>query len=98
MNNQRKTVIAGIGKYQKSQKSALRRARAPEHRDRQARADRLRPTRRPPPTSPGPGEFQWAQRIFQERQQSIPLACELPALIEERLYELASSIRGLMKA
>ena len=50
INNQRKTVITGIDKYQKSQRGALRGARAPEHGDRRARAARHHPTRRLPPT------------------------------------------------
>lgn len=38
----------------------------------------------------------WEVRIFQERQQNIPLACEIPVMIEARAFELGREIRGLM--
>ena len=39
---------------------------------------------------------QWDVRVFTERQQSIPLACEVPVLIEQRLFELGRAIRTHM--
>ena len=39
---------------------------------------------------------QWDVRVFTERQQSIPLACEVPVLIEQRLFELGRAIRAHM--
>lgn len=97
VNNQRKTVITGIGRYQKSQKqrSAELERQGVEiaKLEQQASSDEKAAT----DLASAQEKFQWAQRIFQERQQSIPLACELPVVIEERLYELARSIRGLMK-
>jgi hypothetical protein len=38
----------------------------------------------------------WDVRIFSERQQSLPLACEVPVLIEQRLFELGREIRSRM--
>jgi hypothetical protein len=35
-------------------------------------------------------------RVFSERQQSLPLACEVPVLIEQRLFELGREIRSRM--
>jgi hypothetical protein len=97
VNNQRKTVITGIGKYQKSQRersaelerqgTEISKLEQADPSDEKAAAD----------LATAQEHFQWAQRIFQERQQSIPLACELPILIEERLYALARSIRSQMK-
>jgi hypothetical protein len=34
--------------------------------------------------------------VFQERQQNIPIACEIPVLVEQRIFALAQSIRALM--
>ena len=31
--------------------------------------------------------YNWDVRVFTERQQSLPLACEVPILIEQRLFE-----------
>jgi hypothetical protein len=97
MSGQRRTVMAGIEKYQKSQQD-----RAKEL-ERQSTAIAELERKQPPGTTEDTPEiaavrekFNWAQRIFQERQSSIPLACELPVLIEERLYALTRTIRGLM--
>ena len=42
-------------------------------------------------------KMKWEIRIFQERQQNIPIACEIPQLMDERIGEVARAIRALMK-
>ncbi|MFV0297855.1 MAG: hypothetical protein ACK5JT_17250 [Hyphomicrobiaceae bacterium] len=41
--------------------------------------------------------YDWDARVFQERQRNIPVACEIPVLIEQRAFAIAQSIRGLME-
>ena len=41
-------------------------------------------------------QYNWDARVFTERQQSLPLACEVPVLIEQRLFELGRAIRAHM--
>jgi hypothetical protein len=98
VNNQRKSIIGGIGKYQKSQRQ--RSAELERQGLEIAKLEKEAPSNEKAAADLATAQehFQWAQRIFQERQQSIPLACELPILIEERLFELTRSIRGMMKA
>ena len=93
-----RTVMSGIVKYQKSQKE-----RAKELERQTTQISELE-SKLPPGVHEDTPEiaalrekFNWAQRIFQERQSNIPLACELPVLIEERLYALARAIRADMK-
>lgn len=98
MTSQRRNVMSGIEKYQKSQKERAREL------ERQSSAIGELESKQPPGTTVDDTpeiaalreKFNWAQRIFQERQSNIPLACELPVLIEERLYALTRTIRGLM--
>lgn len=95
---QRRTVMSGIVKYQKSQierskelerqTSELARLQDQAASNESAAKDLAAAEER----------FNWAQRIFQERQSNIPLACELPVLIEERLYAVTRSIRENMKS
>ena len=40
--------------------------------------------------------FDWNVRIFQERQSNTPIACEIPVLMESRIFEIAREIRQLM--
>lgn len=40
--------------------------------------------------------LKWEMRVFQERQQNIPIACEIPGLLEERIGLVARTIRANM--
>ncbi len=46
--------------------------------------------------TPEQQEYNWNARIFQERQQNLTVACEIPTLIEQRAYEIARQIRAEM--
>jgi len=98
VNGQRRSVMSGIEKYQKSQKERAKELERQsteigklhgEASSNESVANQL---------AVAEEQYNWAQRIFQERQSSIPLACELPVLIEERLYALTRAIRGEMKS
>lgn len=41
--------------------------------------------------------YDWDARVFQERQQNIPIACEIPVLIEQRAFAIGQAIRNLME-
>ena len=40
---------------------------------------------------------EWDTRIFEERRRTINYVCEVPVLIEQRLFELGRAIRTHMK-
>jgi hypothetical protein len=97
VNMERKSVISGIEKYQRAQ-----RARAEELERQTTEIAKLEREAQSNESTANALEqanekFNWAQRIFQERQQSLPLACELPTLMEERLFAMTRAIRALMK-
>jgi hypothetical protein len=119
VSSQRRLVIAGIEKYQKSQitrsQELERQSTAIGELEKKVAADGAKAqgeggapageiipdsgtiSSGSPELDKAREQFNWAQRIFQERQQSMPLACELPQLIDERLYALSHAIRSLMK-
>ena len=39
----------------------------------------------------------WETRIFEERVQSLTYVCEVPTLIEQRLYALAKTVNEVLK-
>lgn len=41
--------------------------------------------------------YDWDARVFQERQQNVPLACEIPVMIESRVFDIGRAIRSHMK-
>lgn len=89
MNRERSHVISGIGRY-----AARQRDLAAQLRQEASAVDALR-------ENPGADANQVAlrndrlvfeTRIFQERVQSLTFVCEVPTLIEQRLYALAKTV------
>lgn len=99
INTDRQFVMGRVEEFQKRQK-----ARAAElEREGQnlaekgiAATDELLPTETH--LSPEQQEYNWNARIFQERQQNLTMACEVPVLIEQRAYEISRLIRSHMKS
>ncbi len=40
--------------------------------------------------------FTWDKRIFQERSQSLTYVCEVPTLIEQRLFALGRALAKVL--
>jgi hypothetical protein len=96
VNNDRAVVISGIERFQQRQKAraaeierqgtAIRHLKEKAANDETARAE----------LAAAEESYNWDVRVFSERQQSLPLACEVPVLIEQRLFELGREIRSRM--
>jgi len=101
INEDRTFVIARVEEFQRRQK-----ARSKElEREGQKLADlnqdippdeQLGP--RDTKLTPAQEEYNWNARIFQERQQNLTVACEIPVLIEQRAYEISKLIRAQMSS
>ena len=101
INNDREFVMRRIIEFQRRQK-----ARAEEiEREGQKLAkmnqaipatEQLGP--RDASMTPEQQEYDWNARIFQERQQNLTVACEIPTLIEQRAGEIARAIRNQMES
>jgi hypothetical protein len=96
-NSERSAVMAGIERFQRRQ-----RGRAQEIERQGALLNQLKERAQ---TDAAAGaelrlaedKYNWDVRVFSERQQSLPLACEVPVLIEQRLFALAREIRAHMR-
>jgi hypothetical protein len=97
VNADRAVVMSGVERFQKRQKAraeeiqrqgeAIRQLRKNVETDEKARAG----------LTAAEDRYNWDVRVFTERQQSLPLACEVPVLIEQRLFEIAREIRTRMR-
>jgi hypothetical protein len=99
INTDRQFVMAKVEEFQKRQKGrAAELEREGEKLAEQgiAATDELLPTETK--LSPEQQEYNWNARIFQERQQNLTMACEIPVLIEQRAYEISRLIRSHMKS
>ena len=96
VNTDRATVMNGIERFQRRQKAraaeierqdaVLRQLKERAAADENARAE----------LTAAEDRHNWDIRVFTERQQSLPLACEVPVVIEQRLFELGREIRTHM--
>ncbi len=101
INDERKIVISGIERFHKRQ---LARAKTIEAEGLELPKSVAAPSDAPVSAgeidklSPEEEKYKWEVRVFQERQQNIPIACEIPQLIEERAGLIARAIRANMKS
>jgi hypothetical protein len=96
INRDRASVMNGIERFVQRQKAraaeierqgaAIRQLKERATGDDKARADLTVAEER----------YNWDVRVFTERQQSLPLACEIPVLIEQRLFALGREIGARM--
>jgi hypothetical protein len=101
INSDRQFVIGRIEEFQRRQK-----ARAEEIQregDKLAQLNQTLPADeqagpRDTKLTPEQTEYNWDTRIFQERQQNLTVACDIPVLIEQRAYEIAKLIRAQMQS
>lgn len=95
INDERTSVISGVERFQRRQKS-----RADELERQSSEIVKLKELAKDDASRKKLDEaeekYKWDTRVFQERQQNIPLACEIPTMIEQRAFELGREIRTHM--
>ncbi len=89
MNGERSHVIVGIARYARRQieMASLLRKEASE-----VDALRAKPNADANEVALRTDRLTWQTRVFEERVQSLSYVCEVPTLIEQRLYALAKTI------
>jgi hypothetical protein len=97
VNADRAVVMAGIERFQKRQKARAEEVQRQGEAIRQLREKALTDEKARAELTAAEDRYNWDVRVFTERQQSLPLACEVPVLIEQRLFELAREIRAKMQ-
>jgi hypothetical protein len=95
LNAQRDDVMNGIERFSRKEKSAAGdiREAAQKLRDLQDK-----PTADPAQIEDLTSRLAWQTRIFEDRRKSTSYVCDVPVLIEKRLFELGSAIQGALSA
>ncbi len=90
LNHERADVINGISRYAGKQKALARQIRAET-----ARFDTLMRQATPDPQEVAQEQeaLLWQTRLFDERRQSLTYVCEVPVLIEQRMFALGRVLR-----
>jgi hypothetical protein len=95
LNAQRDEVMNGIERFSRKQKSAAG--------DIREEAQKLREMQDKPTADQAQIEdltsrLAWQTRIFEDRRKSTSYVCDVPVLIEKRLFDLGSAIQGTLNA
>lgn len=94
LNIERDQIISGISRYAEKQREL-----AADIRKKAAEIDKMRAASDTDPTELARHDQQltWETRIFEERVQSLTYVCEVPTLIEQRLYGVSKIINETMQ-
>jgi hypothetical protein len=95
LNAQRDEVMNGIERFSRKQKAAAddirEEARKLREMQDQPNADQAQ-------TEDLAGRLAWQTRIFEDRRKSTSYVCDVPVLIEKRLFDLGKAIQGALNA
>jgi hypothetical protein len=95
LNAQRDQVMSGIERFSRKQKTAAEEIREQTRKMRemqdasnvdQAQTDELA------------GRLAWQTRIFEDRRKSTAYVCDVPVLIEKRVFDLGKAIQDALNA
>jgi hypothetical protein len=95
LNAQRDEVMNGIERFSRKQKAAADdiRAEAQKLREMQDKA-----TADPAQSEDLASRLAWQTRIFEDRRKSTSYVCDVPVMIEKRLFDLGNAIQGALDA
>lgn len=95
-NKLRRRVISGLERYQRQQRARAEALEAKGERlaSLHARADNGE--KLSAQIDDAQQAYDWDARIFKQRQDNIPVACEIPVEIEQRAFAIARTIRYQM--
>ncbi len=96
INSRRRSVIRGIERYQARQKSRASKLEIASTKLSTFRRDAGTSDEANKKAKLAQNKYDWDARVFEERQQNIPFACEIPVNIAQRAYGIAHAIRAQM--
>lgn len=95
LNAQRDEVMSGIERFSLKQKTMAEEIR---EKTRKIRELLDKPNVDPAQSDELASQLSWQTRIFEDRRKSTSYVCDVPVLIEKRLFDLASAIQSDLSA
>lgn len=96
VNQERAAVIAGIVRFEQRQRDRSRELEREGTRISELKPKAETDAKVKAELDNAQQLFDWNVRVFQERQGSTAIACEIPVLMESRIFEIAREIRTLI--
>ena len=95
LNAQRDQVMNGIERFSRKQKAMAEdiREKAQKMREIQDKSDADQAQ-----SNELASQLSWQTRIFEDRRKSTAYVCDVPVLIEKRLFDLGSAIQNVLNA
>jgi hypothetical protein len=91
LNAQRDEVMSGIERFSRKQKAMAADIREETQKMRQLQD---KPDADPAQSDALANQLVWQTRIFEDRRKTTSYVCDVPVLIEKRLFDLAGAIQG----
>jgi hypothetical protein len=105
LNAQRDQVMSGIERFSRKQKGMAEEIRAKAQKMREVQdqqkdqqTDQQTDNSDPTQSSELASELSWQTRIFEDRRRSTSYICDVPVLIEKRLFDLGRAIQDNLNA
>ncbi|MGA2793242.1 MAG: hypothetical protein ABSE69_06855 [Roseiarcus sp.] len=95
LDAQRDEVMTGIERFSRKQKGMAEEIRA---RTRKMQELQDAPNADPTQIDALASQLSWETRVFEDRRKSTAFVCEVPVLIEKRLFDLGSAIQSAATA
>ena len=95
LNAQRDEVMSGIERFSRKQKAMAEDIR---EETRKLRDMQDKPDADQAQIEELANQLAWQTRIFEDRRKSTSYVCDVPVLIEKRLFDLGSAIQGALNA
>ncbi len=99
LDTERSQVLDGLMRFGRRQTEMASKIRTENQKLHEAQDKSTSPEQANDPSSPvsaAAKQLQWDLRIFQERHKTLNYVCEVPVLVEQRLFALAREIQNNM--
>ncbi|MDB5609723.1 MAG: uncharacterized protein JWP25_6623 [Bradyrhizobium sp.] len=95
LNAQRDEVMSGIERFSRKQKAMAEEIRGETQKIREMQD---KPNSDQAQNDELANRLSWQTRIFEDRRKSTSYVCDVPVLIEKRLFDLGSAIQNVLNA
>jgi hypothetical protein len=95
LNGQRDQVMNGIERFSRKQKAMAEEIREQTQKMRELQD---KPNADPAQNDQLANQLLWETRIFEDRRKSTSYVCDVPVMIEKRLFDLANAIQHELSA
>lgn len=98
MNGERRTVMRGIERYQKALEERAQDIERQGVEIAELEKKAAEDEKAAAELEGAQQKYEWASRIFHEKQSNMPIACEVPVIIDQHVYTIGKAVRALMKS